>query len=891
METAQSFLMIPDSVSDRILLFDPIDGALIDDNFIDGSVDTGLGIFGTPINAIQVNQEIWVSDQVADALFRFDLQGTFLGVVGDGDGDGDTDGLDNIRGIEFINDLIYVANAGDGNNAPGDGEVVVVFDTQGNNLGFFDTGDPYDIRAYNGELLINDINSESDGGEDIDRYTIDGVNSVLIDTFHESDGETGIDFPQQITLRESAGTVLVGGFSVPGGLYEYDVTGAQVGFLGADEGFANRLRAAYELGNGKIIWSGGDGVIVTDPATGEDLDIYTVNNREFRPSARYIEPLVILPEGERDLTGAIYVADQTLNSLLLTQDLSGDGDANDPLETSVFFDATNASGLADPTDNVFTVLQASDGSVFIGDGGSDAVYLLTDINRDGDALDEGEATVWFSGNNAEALPLLTPNGLAEGPDGAIYITEADTVSLPNGDFIYRTEDLNGDGDANDVGEASVWLDLKAINPNSSAFEISFIGNTAYIIDSVGPDTNVVYRAEDADGSGSVELSEVSVLVDETAAPVDFGLTTDGQSLYTIELLDFAEAQSVFRVDDGETVTATEVWNNTAVPAGYASFAAFSVAAGPNGELAITSNGGDPNEDNVFLLIDSNGDGDYLDDGETIPYLSQLLTNTVPVRPRVVEFAKNPPDERIETLEFEWTGQIAGFSVEGEFSYSASDRLVNGIVREENLRSFDISFFDPDGNLLRTYGDNHLTFPEFNFAFDTGTQQILSDGIFTGPDGLNVGEKTAVGDGFTGLNLWSKSKPTSSSLIHVDDWSDEFGFPLGYSSHEDIAFLTKTNAELIETGKVGDAYLEDVQTRLDEIGQPIQVFEPDTVSLDQVGTDATETLVGDDRKNGIDAAGGDDTVAGGLGNDIILGGEGDDVLRGDLNVRSPQDGVA
>ncbi|MEM8504154.1 MAG: hypothetical protein AAF716_13495 [Cyanobacteria bacterium P01_D01_bin.1] len=644
MTTAQdltSFLMVPDSVSDRILLFNPTDGSLVDDNFIDGSED-GLGIFTTPINAIQVNQEIWVADQVADALFRFDLGGQYLGVVNDNDSDGDTDGLDNVRGIEFANGLVYVSNAGDENDAPGDGEVVVVFDPQGNNLGFFDTGDPYDIRAYNGELLINDINRDDDGGEDIDRYSIDGVDSTFIGIFHDSDGETGVDFPQQMTLRESSGTVLVGGFSAPGGVYEYDVNGSQIGLFDADDGFANRLRAAYELGNGKFLWSGGDGVIVTDPVTGEFTDIYTVNNQDFRPSARYIEPLNILPEGARDLTGALYVADQTLDALFLTQDLSGDGDANDPLETSVYFDGTNASGLVDPTNNIFTVLQASSGSVFYGDGDTDTVYVLTDTNRDGDALDVGEAKVWFSAENAEGLPLLTPNGLAEGPDGAIYITEADTRSTPNGDFIYRTEDLNSDGDANDAGEASIWLDLKAVNPNSSAFEISFIDDTAYIIDSVGADPNVIYRARDIDGSGSVETDEVSVLVDESVIPVDFGLTTDGESLFAVELLDFDGPQSVFKIEDnGNTATTTEVWNSSAVPDGYASSVAFSIAADGNGNLAITSNGIDANEDNVFTLVDNNGDGDYLDAGETIPYLSRLLTSTIPVRPRVVEYAQNP----------------------------------------------------------------------------------------------------------------------------------------------------------------------------------------------------------------------------------------------------------
>ena len=286
----QSFLMVPDSVSDRILLFNPINGSLEDDNFIDGSEDTGLGIFQTPINAIQVNDEIWVADQVADALFRFDLNGEYIGVVNDSDGDGDTDGLDNIRGIEFAGGSVYVSNSGDDNDAPGDGEVVVGFNPEGQNLGFFDTGDPYDIFAFNGELLVSDINRDSDGGEDIDRYTLDGINSTFIDTFVESDGETGIDFPQQISTL-SNGNLLVAGFSAPGGFYEYDASGNTVNLFNADDGFAERVRGAYQLEDGNIIWSGGDGIVVTDPTTGANTDIYTVNTLEFRPSTRYIEPL------------------------------------------------------------------------------------------------------------------------------------------------------------------------------------------------------------------------------------------------------------------------------------------------------------------------------------------------------------------------------------------------------------------------------------------------------------------------------------------------------------------------------------------------------------------------------------------------------------------------
>ena len=88
MAKAQSFMMVPDSVSDRILLFDPVNGSLVNDSFIDGA-----GLFSTPVNAVQVDKEIWVSDQIEDALFRYDLQGNYLGVVNDNDDDGDTDGL------------------------------------------------------------------------------------------------------------------------------------------------------------------------------------------------------------------------------------------------------------------------------------------------------------------------------------------------------------------------------------------------------------------------------------------------------------------------------------------------------------------------------------------------------------------------------------------------------------------------------------------------------------------------------------------------------------------------------------------------------------------------------------------------------------------------------
>ena len=238
--------------------------------------------------------------------------------------------------------------------------------------------------------------------------------------------------------------------------------------------------------------------------------------------------------------------------------------------------------------------------------------------------------------------------------------------------------------------------------------------------------------------------------------------------------------------------------------------------------------------------------------------------------------------------FEWTGQIAGFSAEGQFSYDEDESIEDGIVREEDLTSFDISFYDPESNLLKTYEDNHLTFDEFNFAFDTETNEILQNGVYFGPTGFNVGEKTAVGDDeFTGLNLWSippynPQGEVPPPHLHFDDWGDEFDFPPAFGYHEDVAFFTRDNEELLETGNVGETYVEQVQDNPDEEGERIKVtpveesesqIEPVFGSLDG---DVIE-VSSNDRL--IFAGDGNDLVDASMGNgsNRIYAGSGDDTL--------------
>lgn len=342
----------------------------------------------------------------------------------------------------------------------------------------------------------------------------------------------------------------------------------------------------------------------------------------------------------------VLLGDQRTDQVLLLRDFNGDGDSRDEGEITVFFDADNLSGIESPTTNVFNVHQASDKSVYVGDGGADAVYRLQDLNNDGDANDEGEAVVWFSDANAAGFTLPTPNGVHEGGDGAIYIVNAGTGSEPT-DAVYRTEDLNGDGDAEDEGEARIWLDLQTIAPTASAFDITFVGDVAFVNDTAGGETDVIYRIEDLDGSGDISTDEVTIFASEDAsfgAPIGFANASlpDG-SILTITDIDTGGDLSLWKLTDLDgsgsidaAEEAVEIWNTSVLPEGLNMIAGFSVAADEDGNIHLTGTG------SVISLRDLNGDGDYLDEGESIAAAAVELEDPVD-RPRALAYYEGTPE--------------------------------------------------------------------------------------------------------------------------------------------------------------------------------------------------------------------------------------------------------
>jgi hypothetical protein len=370
-------------------------------------------------------------------------------------------------------------------------------------------------------------------------------------------------------------------------------------------------------------------------------------------------------------TFGVLLADQGRDQIVLTRDRNGDGDADDPGEATSFFDASNLSGLASPSANVFTLHQTRDKSVFAGDGDTDTVYRLIDLNGDGDANDAGEAAVWFSeAGNANGFTLPTPNGLSEDSAGGIYVVNAGVASRP-ADRVYRTIDLNNDGDANDPGESTVWLDLTAVSAVSSAFEIEFVDDVAFIVDQNGGAADTVWRAEDLNEDGDAnDPGEVTAFIDDTNAfgvPVGLTIAAGALGLYVTDWFDFTvgHVDSIFRLVDlngsgtiDDALEAIEVWNESLLPAGFLFDVGFGLAAGPNDDLMLALNASANGGRSMVRLSDLNDDGDYFDDGETSIWGSALELGGFVDRARTVEFIAQAPEPATLTLAAMGMGLLA-----------------------------------------------------------------------------------------------------------------------------------------------------------------------------------------------------------------------------------------
>jgi len=248
------YLTVVSSSDNKVMLFDPHSGALINDSFIDLNPLEA----GTPQHAIQVGSEIWVSDQIRDRVDRFSLGGTYLSTIG---GIMPGGGLDNIRGMRVVGNEVWVTNAGTQNDAPGN--AIVRFGFDGSALGSFAVdGSSWFITEYNSEYLISFSGAQSR----IDRFD---ANGVFLGNFN-TPGE--ISFIQQ-THVGSNGNLYAAAFSggAASGVYEFDADGTNLGVVPGTSPFGPR--GVWELGNGNIMWTNGSGVFISNPLDGDTVQV------------------------------------------------------------------------------------------------------------------------------------------------------------------------------------------------------------------------------------------------------------------------------------------------------------------------------------------------------------------------------------------------------------------------------------------------------------------------------------------------------------------------------------------------------------------------------------------------------------------------------------------
>jgi hypothetical protein len=100
-QAQQSFLLIPDWDNDRVCAFSPVDGSLINANFI----PTNRDLFDSPKHALPTpSGTILVSDQLKDAIHEFDGFGNYIRTIASIT----SSGIDNIRGMAIRAGKLYV---------------------------------------------------------------------------------------------------------------------------------------------------------------------------------------------------------------------------------------------------------------------------------------------------------------------------------------------------------------------------------------------------------------------------------------------------------------------------------------------------------------------------------------------------------------------------------------------------------------------------------------------------------------------------------------------------------------------------------------------------------------------------------------------------------------
>jgi len=318
---------------------------------------------------------------------------------------------------------------------------------------------------------------------------------------------------------------------------------------------------------------------------------------------------------------------------------------------------------------------------------------------------------------------------------------------PINEQIFRLTDLDGDGFYLSPSEANIFVDMSvvgAVNPDTAEMRIEGGNATIYwVIDS--PDS--IYRAQDGNGNGTIDITEMTVFFD--AATIigsvnneGLEVTSDGAVWFTANynesftgLVRLQDANGdgdandageyVVMVDGSSQITvdtdtgpalayADDYWRMTAAGNGVITYHGFSTAN-------LTS------EDSLFRFEDVNADGDVTDAGESRLFLNYTGKNAgFPQSPEftngsfpslVLPNASSPSTPyygRLNHLTEQDEGGVTAFymatdaSNTSSYSVNVNGLSINGLI----FRAVDL---DGDGDVN-----------------DAGEVGLFYDGSLTGP---------------------------------------------------------------------------------------------------------------------------------------------------------------
>jgi hypothetical protein len=344
-------------------------------------------------------------------------------------------------------------------------------------------------------------------------------------------------------------------------------------------------------------------------------------------------PLTPLPR-----TLDLLVVDSTYDGVWRISDLNQDGDYNGGNEIISFYDDVAGSvALTNPT--CMTV--GPNGTAYLADSTVDVVLWMRDANGNGHATDPGEHGIFFDGTNASGIVMASAQGMTADALGALYIAASNTTTVGT-DIIIKLVDLNGDGDANDPGEAIDYCTI----PNSA----TAVGDSIPTKVVVGPDLNLYYSDVGATGviqKGVYKLTDTNFDGDcndpgevthfwTPPAPGNnfyWGLGVDAQGYFYVT--DHGN-ETVWRARDDD-------FNGTIDPSEETLF--YQTAASTWWDVVIRDDGTvllceDQTPDRITALQDLNQDGDALDVGEAQEIYSDLVSPT-DLRPRGAAFLRAP----------------------------------------------------------------------------------------------------------------------------------------------------------------------------------------------------------------------------------------------------------